>query len=90
MLPAPPAGHCAGGPGADAPHPPGPGAQLLGVLLRDPQLTGEGLPPGEAGGQSVFGPLTACSCLPSGNRRADIETSAAARGSGMQKGGRLT
>lgn len=27
------AGHCPGGPGAHAPHPPGPGAQLLGLLL---------------------------------------------------------
>ena len=50
---APLTGHRAGGPGADAPHPPGPGAQLLGVLLRDPQLTGEGLPPGEAGGPTL-------------------------------------
>lgn len=44
------AGHRAGGPGANTPHPPGPGAQLLGVLLRDPELAREGLPPGKAGG----------------------------------------
>ncbi len=43
------AGHRSGGPGTDAPDPAGPGAQLLCVLLRDPQLAGARLPSGKAG-----------------------------------------
>lgn len=43
------AGHCAAEPGADAPYPPGPGPELLGVLLRDSELPGARLHAGEAG-----------------------------------------
>lgn len=49
-LPPAGAGHRPGGPAPHAPHPPGPGAQLQCVLLRDPQLARARLPPGQAGG----------------------------------------
>jgi hypothetical protein len=43
------AGHRAAKPGAHAPHPPRPRAQLLRLLLRDPQLAGARLHAGQAG-----------------------------------------
>lgn len=49
------AGHCAGGPAAHPPHPPGPGPQLLRVLLRDPQLARARVPPGQAGAGCAAG-----------------------------------
>ena len=45
----PPPGHCLGGAPTHPPHPAGPGAQLLGVLLRDPELARARVQPGEAG-----------------------------------------